>query len=827
MKEKLLLSEGTEHKIPYIDLGYRPKDLSRLRIEIKYYAKPYGLYTSSINPYSNYSEDYSAILGYVGAPTFTGYSSARGVRVVFDAPLRANKYAPINYNSQWSKGVFALYPRLPVASDWVYTAAGPQTVDGQVYYRGGDGAGIIYGAPEVNYIGVLSCYRYGFSKDTDINYEPINVFRTYLMEYNSPFDYMPDNKYKTDGYIQDMHTIAAELPPAPGTVFRPLSTPMANPLTVTLDAYNNYMSVYEYSTSNTQYEYIVENEDEPIFADIEQPKGSLTLFRTTNPTTGKVNITPWEFDCYKSAGLLYGGYGRALGFVGTQANPYETTENGFSVTFTSYIVEGRKTKSNTDKSRDKQTGELLHEETSVESETKYTAQQQTVNVNYMSYRFPSFPQLESMAIWGMKVYDQDKLVRWLIPVAEGDVIYDYTMPANGLFDLVTEIFFGNNNVGGTYSYRNQTGNIYDTVTINQSEVLPLRCIPDPMVYGKITTNYYDYNNNFITNQFVDVPTWFNSDNTTIEEVLKFNDYKPDDYHLDGMLDIDTDLSFENIKLSEIYEMGIANVFYKLRTYTKTIKYYTSNTYVGSQDIQYSLEDINNASTLADLGINVDLFYNNKFSHGRVIFNEQVIADDDIEAFIDAPSPVVVYDKLSAQEAPNLLYIEYYRGGAYDDSLITLDENDNNYFECELTARVLNPNGAIQYSNHYHSALYENETYDYFVPYTVEVINHYTGIHSGPGRVYPVLANIVVADTYTIIAERNGWGKLKEYRNGWILLNQTRAITGPGQNPDYDIAEAGVATIPFSTVIDISRMTIDRLWAYAEDYDCWIKTADIS
>ena len=91
-----------------------------------------------------------------------------------------------------------------------------------------------------------------------------------------------------------------------------------------------------------------------------------------------------------------------------------------------------------------------------------------------------------------------------------------------------------------------------------------------------------------------------------------------------------------------------------------------------------------------------------------MFNEKILADDDVSAFIDAPSPIVVYDKLDAQEAPNLLYVEYYRGGAHDDTLITLDTDNVNYLNCNLEGVVLNPNGAIKYYNHYHDALYEDE-----------------------------------------------------------------------------------------------------------------------
>ena len=117
---------------------------------------------------------------------------------------------------------------------------------------------------------------------------------------------------------------------------------------------------------------------------------------------------------------------------------------------------------------------------------------------------------------------------------------------------------------------------------------------------------------------------------------------------------------------QVYGLGTANIYYKLRTFTKTIVYYKDNYRVGSKDIFYSIEDIQNAKTLKDLGINLDLYWDKDFKHGKVVFNESIIANDDIKAFIDAPSPIVVYEKLSQEEAPDLLYAEYYRGGAYDE-----------------------------------------------------------------------------------------------------------------------------------------------------------------
>jgi hypothetical protein len=124
------------------------------------------------------------------------------------------------------------------------------------------------------------------------------------------------------------------------------------------------------------------------------------------------------------------------------------------------------------------------------------------------------------------------------------------MPENGLFDLITEIFFGNDNQGGRYSTTTYLENENDadgqpqlipgtvSVEIKPEEVAPLWVILDPMYYGKITMNYYDYDYSFIGNQFITVPTWYSTANTTFEEISGFNDFKPSDFYLDGFLDID-------------------------------------------------------------------------------------------------------------------------------------------------------------------------------------------------------------------------------------------------------------------------------------------------
>ena len=124
---------------------------------------------------------------------------------------------------------------------------------------------------------------------------------------------------------------------------------------------------------------------------------------------------------------------------------------------------------------------------------------------------------------------------------------------------------------------------------------------------------------------------------------------------------------------------MVNIYYKLLTFTKTVEYYQGNTRVGSKDIFYNIDDINAAESLEDLGVDTTLYASDDYKPGRIVFNEQILRDHDIKGFIDAPSPVVIYDEYTAQEKPDLLYVNWYRGGAYDDNLITLSDNPKKCF----------------------------------------------------------------------------------------------------------------------------------------------------
>ena len=784
--------------IPYIDLGYRPKEMGRLKVEIKAVAQSNGFLASTCK-YGWQDASYVDFFGYRVPKDPRTLGDVEGVYDKIDYGIAddlGDFYSV--YIDNRTKGHFSFSTRLAEAKDWTYTSEGPQHLDGQMWYASESTPGVIKGTPKWKYYGTNASFRRGLSSIYDENWNPIECYKEY-------------------GKTEKREILPWVVNPERAN---PTITALANPITTVIDAYNGYWSSYSEEDSNHAPFEVFKLEDQDIFEARLQPKGSLSLFRTTNPLTGEVNIMAHNIDTR----LFTGGTGTMMGLKG--GNPYT---GGYKNVEFEVLV-----RDSVDQGVD-QNGQTVEK-------VQWVTKKLTKSINYSNFSVPVYPQLEACAVWHVKIWDRDRLVRDLIPVAKGDKIYDYIMPETGMFDLVTEIFFGNANQGGTYELEtfftdeNHSGSNDDPllkkekkkIVVKPEEVLPFYTILDPAVYGTITMNYYDYDYTFLGNQFVAVPTWFSKSNTTFEEMVSYNDMKPNEYYLDGFLDIDLNGKETKLSLEELYQLGSANIYYKLRTFTKTVVYYRGNCRVGSKDIFYSLEDIENALTMDDLGIDVDLYWTEDFAHGRIVFDENIIASSNIQDFIDAPSPVVIYDKLSKEDAPNLFYVEYYRGGAYDDTLITLDPNNPNYLDCDLDGVVLNPNGAIKYYNHYHSALYEDEKFDYFVPYQVKVINKYVGIHRGPAKKFPTLATIVEKPTLTIVEERNGWGRLKEYPVGWIMLSATEPMTGPGQNPDYDVPETeDTATLPFGSEVHITKLTVDRLWCYVPEVESWIKAEDVS
>ena len=62
----------------------------------------------------------------------------------------------------------------------------------------------------------------------------------------------------------------------------------------------------------------------------------------------------------------------------------------------------------------------------------------------------------------------------------------------------------------------------------------------------------------------------------------------------------------------------------------------------------------------------------------------------------------------------------------------------------------------------------------FVPYLIKVSVDILNVRSGPGTGYRISTQVKKNQVYTIIDEKNGWGKLKSGA-GWISLQYTRKI----------------------------------------------------
>lgn len=829
---------------PYIDIGYKPKELRRLKIETKAYALNSGNAMGS-NSYGYAGDSYDYFLGYYGAVAqddvinYLGTNQQAANNILLQYKDRES--VSVSEWSPASSGWMAVKGHSVRSAGLVYTTPMPQYFDGwPTYNLNTNMMNTGYNTESVREL--AGGWRNGYHSTKGDNLEDLRTYLTYWITRNEGYHRngsVPTNSFysidENGNAIYDNKDPRMTGTWTPNTLNpdahndTPISAVVFNPLTITLDAWNNYMEIYDYTDSQNPRYVNVDNQDIDIFSRRCVPKGTLSLFVTTNPDTGKLNWLPYCEATYLPVAVgLYGTLEHEMSF---NTNPWDPEfKSSFEVQQMGVVGSTKDTPGHPSTAGHGSGGSQSQEWENTVEVPIYGITKKTIQVTYARYQVGVFNAPIRCMVWYVKVWDRDKLVRHMIPVAQGDMIYDYVMPANGMFDIVTETFYGNQNSGGTYewvqgsSYHSYT----NTRTVRPEEVYPLEVKDDPTIWGQVVVNYYDENNNFIANQYVDIPVHHKENNESIEEILHYNDYKPNDFYHDGMIDTDLDIYDPNYDeiLEAIYHRGSVNIYYKLRTFTKTVVYYQGNTRVGSKDLFYTIQDIQDAETLADLGIDTTLYASPDYKPGRIYFNEQVIADDDIQTFIDASSPIVVYDEYSKVERPDLLYLNYYRQGAYDNTLITPDE-DPNYLDCDLDAVVLNPNGAVKYVNHYHSALYEDEVQDYFIAYQVDVMANWVGVYKGPARKYGILAEIVDKGRYTIVEERNGWGRLREYHNGWILLSYTQKATSPGQNPDYTAPAANQLVVPFGDEITITKLTIDRLWCYSPEVASWIKAEDIS
>jgi len=124
--------------VPYIDLGYKPKEIGRLRVELTGTAKPIGVIAPT-SPYSNLDTGFCGLFGYRGAPNDfiaianTSYSETKLPDTIASPYISVNEEFGIDtLKPVWSKGEFYIQPRVPSTEGafWIWDYSGPSSIDG-------------------------------------------------------------------------------------------------------------------------------------------------------------------------------------------------------------------------------------------------------------------------------------------------------------------------------------------------------------------------------------------------------------------------------------------------------------------------------------------------------------------------------------------------------------------------------------------------------------------------------------------------------------------------------------------------------------------------
>jgi hypothetical protein len=304
----------------------------------------------------------------VGAPTTDGSGSTSAFKdSVSQTPGSPVYYDKVPDFSPCSTGGFGIKPRLPVAQTGVYTDAWFSGLDGE-RWTGGSGENFNFHTITHPYSGLIGMYRKGKYEDTDIDWEPFVAYKNYSISKtyaNANMRNYAIYNNKGEPSISNWHQEAV------------------NPFSIVLDAYNSRAEIYNYADSNvpitTTFD---ESADIDTFDNRCKPKGSLTLFRTRNPDTGKMNIMPFMPFTYPNIS----GFG-LVGFDTTDIynmlNPYSPNYQGGSVKVEIIVKVGE-----TDEGND------IFEKRTIEK-----------NVNYADAMIPIYPQISGAYIWHMKIWD--------------------------------------------------------------------------------------------------------------------------------------------------------------------------------------------------------------------------------------------------------------------------------------------------------------------------------------------------------------------------------------------------------------------------------------
>lgn len=172
--------------IPYLDLGYTPKEIGRLRIETKAYSNMDGTAVNA-SRYGVQSDSYSYFLGYYGAFTRTQVGNHLGVDgysgIISELSLDPERGGITGNYSPLTSGWFAFKGHVPRSSSWVYSNPYAQSVDGHPQYNlNSNGMNDGYNLETVREM--VGGFRRGWYGIAGNDWEPINIYKDYSAEWS-------------------------------------------------------------------------------------------------------------------------------------------------------------------------------------------------------------------------------------------------------------------------------------------------------------------------------------------------------------------------------------------------------------------------------------------------------------------------------------------------------------------------------------------------------------------------------------------------------------------------------------------------------------------
>ena len=162
------------------------------------------------------------------------------------------------------------------------------------------------------------------------------------------------------------------------------------------------MEIYDYTNSQNPRYVNVNNQDIDIFRRRCTPKGTLSLFVTTNPDTGKINWLPYSEAVYLP--VLIGLNGTLMNEVYHNTNPWDPEfQSSFEVQEMGVVGSTKITPSHPSGSGQSSGGSSKEEDENTYQRPIYGLTKKTIQISYADYQTGTFNAPIRCMVWYLKV----------------------------------------------------------------------------------------------------------------------------------------------------------------------------------------------------------------------------------------------------------------------------------------------------------------------------------------------------------------------------------------------------------------------------------------